>query len=144
MLVQVLPLPQGLLAHWSLARTSTSQLSPLSPGAQKQVYGEGPVAGEQAPPFWQGLGLQGSPGPRQSGPEKPTAQVRPQTPAAQVAVPFGLAGQTVPHPPQFFRSWLTWTSQALARSPSQSAKPDGQPAALSQLAPIQPVGHLQA
>lgn len=65
---------------------------------------------------------QPSPGtPLQS--EYPPLHAKPQVPPPQVGVAFARPGQTDGHEPQWDGSLLRSTSQPLAASPSQSAKP---------------------
>ena len=54
---------------------------------------------------------------------KPVLQVKPHAPAAQVAVPFAGAGQTIPQRPQCMTVVLVSVSQPLAAFMSQLPKP---------------------
>jgi hypothetical protein len=54
---------------------------------------------------------------------KPTLQVNPQVPPAQVAVAFARTGQAIPQPLQCSGSVSSEISQPLPAAPSQSSKP---------------------
>jgi hypothetical protein len=54
---------------------------------------------------------------------QPALHVKPQVPAAQVAVALGGVAQTLPHAPQLLTVVLRFTSHPLAARPSQLPQP---------------------